>query len=72
MSGTTWPRSLIFGMYHQLVNLYQLCSNYGHTVATCLNMTEHNEFMLCSSALKSSNSCSNMSENVTLITPITL
>ena len=28
LSETTRPRALIFGMKHQLVNLYQICSNY--------------------------------------------
>ena len=25
---TIWPRVLIFGMQHHLVDLYQVCSNY--------------------------------------------
>ena len=28
LSETIRPRAWIFGMYHQLVNLYQVCSNY--------------------------------------------
>ena len=28
LSETIWPRVLIFGMYHHLVDLYQVCSNY--------------------------------------------
>ena len=28
LSETTWPRALIFGMQHHLVNLYQVCENY--------------------------------------------
>ena len=27
LSETTGPRALIFGMYHHLVDLYQVCSN---------------------------------------------
>ena len=29
LSETTRPRALIFDMKHHLVNLYQVCSNYG-------------------------------------------
>ena len=28
LSKTIWPTALIFGMWHQLVDLYQVCSNY--------------------------------------------
>ena len=28
LSETIWSRVLIFGMYHHLVDLYQVCSNY--------------------------------------------
>ena len=28
LSETIWPRAFIFGMYHYLVDLYQVCSNY--------------------------------------------
>ena len=28
LSETTRPRTLIFGMKHHLVNLYQVCSNF--------------------------------------------
>ena len=28
LSGTTRSKALIFGMWHQLLNLYQVCSNY--------------------------------------------
>ena len=28
LSETIWPRALIFGMKHHLVDLYQVCSNY--------------------------------------------
>ena len=28
MSETTWPRILIFGMLHHLVDLYRVCSSY--------------------------------------------
>ena len=30
LSETTRPRALIFGMYHHLVDLYQVCSNNSH------------------------------------------
>ena len=30
LSEITRPRALIFGMYHDLVDLYQSCSNYSH------------------------------------------
>ena len=42
LSGTIWPRALIFGMKHHLVDSYQLCSNNApgdqkwlHPVVTC-------------------------------------
>ena len=28
LSKTIWPTALVFGMWHQLVDLYQVCSNY--------------------------------------------
>ena len=28
LSETTWPRALILGMKHHLVDFYQVCSNY--------------------------------------------
>ena len=28
LSETTWPRALIFSMYHHLEDLYLVCSNY--------------------------------------------
>ena len=30
VSETTSPRDLIFGMYHELVDLYRICSNYAY------------------------------------------
>ena len=32
LSGTTRPRSLIFGLKHHQVDLFQVCSNYPGTI----------------------------------------
>ena len=59
LSEITMPRALIFGMKHDLVNLYQVCSNYisgaknGPTPgATCFTLANIGKNMKGSSCLK--------------------